>query len=74
MKQELKAFYDKEKDVLYIAKEGEEEEFVEIQPGVNLELDKQRQVIGIEIMQASEVLRHIIEPLHKKINLESLSK
>ena len=66
MKQEFKSFYDKEEDILYIAREGEEKEFVEIRPGVNLELDRDDQVIGIEILQASEVLRDIIKPLYQK--------
>ncbi|MCL0050988.1 DUF2283 domain-containing protein [Dehalococcoidia bacterium] len=58
MKQELKPFYDEENDILYLAREGEESEFVEIQPGVALEFDETRQIIGIEIMQAS------LQPLH----------
>ena len=69
MKQELKVFYDDEKDILYIAKEGEEEEFMEIQPGINVELDKDKQVIGVEILQASEVLREVIEPVRRKIKV-----
>ncbi|MCL0065227.1 DUF2283 domain-containing protein [Dehalococcoidia bacterium] len=59
MKQELKPFYDEENDILYLAREGEESEFVEIQPGVALEFDETRQIIGIEIMQASLQLLHL---------------
>jgi len=66
MKQGLKVFYDEEQDVLYIAKEGEEEEFVEVQPGINIELDGDRQVIGVEIVKASEVLKEVIEPVRRK--------
>ncbi len=66
MKQEFKSFYDKQEDILYIAREGDEKEFVEIHPGVNLELDRDAQVIGIEILHASKVLRDIIEPLYQK--------
>jgi len=69
MKQGLKVFYDEEKDVLYLAKEGEEEEFVEVQPGINIELDGDRQVIGVEIVRASEVLREVIEPVRRKIKV-----
>jgi uncharacterized protein YuzE len=69
MKQEFNSFYDKEEDILYIARGGEEKEFVEIRPGVNLELDRDDQVIGIEILQASKVLRDIIQPLYKKANV-----
>ncbi|MBT9141145.1 MAG: hypothetical protein DDT30_01732 [Dehalococcoidia bacterium] len=68
MKQEFKSFYDKEEDVLYIARQGEEKEFVEIRPGVGLELDGDDQIIGIEILQASKVLRDIIEPLYQTIS------
>lgn len=67
MKQGLKSIYDEESDILYIAREGEEEEFVEIQPNIAIELDKERQVIGIEIMQASVVLKDILEPLQQKV-------
>jgi len=69
MKQGLKVFYDEEQDVLYLAKEGEEEEFVEVQPGINIELDGDRQVIGVEIVKASEVLREVIEPVRRKIKV-----
>jgi len=69
MKQGLKIFYDEEKDILYMAKEGQEEEFIEIQPGINVELDKDKQVIGIEILQASEVLKEVIEPVHRKVKV-----
>ena len=69
MKQGLKVFYDEEKDVLYLAKEGEDEEFVEVQPGINIELDGDRQVIGVEIVRASEVLREVIEPVRRKIKV-----
>ena len=69
MKQGLKIFYDEEKDILYMAKEGQEEEFIEIQPGINVELDKDKQVIGIEILQASEVLKEVIEPVRRKVKV-----
>jgi len=69
MKQSLRSFYDEESDILYIAREGEEEEFVEIQPNVNVELDKEQQVIGIEIIGASEVLKDVLEPLGHKVKL-----
>ena len=63
MKDELRAFYDQKEDILYLAREGEESEFIEFQPGVNLELDSGKRVIGIEIMEASRVLREVIKPL-----------
>jgi len=44
------------------------EEFVEIQPNINVELNKERQIIGVEIMQASVILKDITEPLRHKID------
>jgi uncharacterized protein YuzE len=62
----LKAHYDEVLDLLYLAKEGEEEETVEIQPGLNIELNKSKEIIGIEIFNASKVLKTIIKPLMLK--------
>lgn len=36
-------------------------------PGVNIELNSKKKVIGIEVIQASKVLRAVIPPLAKKI-------
>jgi uncharacterized protein YuzE len=56
--------YDSKSDVLYIVtKKGEEEEFVEVAPGVNVELDEKGEVIGIEIINASNFFKPIAEPL-----------
>jgi len=35
---DFKVFYDDEEDILYLAKEGEEAEVVEVSPGVNEEV------------------------------------
>jgi uncharacterized protein YuzE len=60
--------YDGKSDVLYIvAKKGAEEEFIEIAPGINVELNDKGQVIGIEILNASKCLRHIAKPLYKNM-------
>ncbi len=67
--EKLKVFYDREKDVLSIAKEGIEEEFVEVYPGINLELDKTGNFIGIEIMRASSILKDVFEPIRKKTHV-----
>ena len=49
--------YDPQSDVLYLGvKRGIEEEFVEVAPGVNIELDAKDQVIGVEILNASKVI------------------
>ena len=59
--------YDPSSDVLYVVtQEGEEEEFIEVSPGVNIELDAEGRVIGVEILNASEALSGIIEPLYHK--------
>lgn len=58
--------YDHKIDALYIiAKKGAEDEFVEIAPGINVELNEQGDVIGIEILNASKVLRSVFRPAHK---------
>lgn len=62
--------YDYESDVLYIvAKKGVEEEFIEIAPGINVELDDRGQVIGVEILNASKCLRPIAKPLYKNMQM-----
>jgi uncharacterized protein YuzE len=62
--------YDYESDVLYIvAKKGVEEEFVEVVPGINVELDDRGQVIGIEILNASKCLKPIAKPLYKNMQM-----
>jgi uncharacterized protein YuzE len=59
--------YDPSTDALYVVtREGEEEEFIEISPGINIELDAEGRVIGIEILNASKALGSIIEPLYRR--------
>ena len=66
-----KHYYDKKSDSLYIViKEGEEESFEEIVPGINLELDSKGEVIGVEIINAS---RFINEKYEKKISEKSIA-
>jgi uncharacterized protein YuzE len=46
--------YDKESDSLFIIlKEGEEDRFEEVVPGINLEFDENNEIIGVEILKAS---------------------
>ena len=60
--------YDRKSDVLYIGvKKGAEEEFVEISPGISVELNGKGQVIGVEILNASRILKSVIKPLQKQI-------
>lgn len=50
--------YDKESDSLFIyLKEGEEEGFEEIAPGINIEFNKNGEIIGVEILRASRFLK-----------------
>lgn len=63
--------YDSKSDVLYIVtKKGEEEEFVEIAPGIKVELDENGKVIGIEILNASAFLKPIAKPLYQHIQMD----
>ncbi len=62
--------YDRQSDVFYIGlKSGDEEEYVEIAPGVGVEMDENGQVLGIEILNASKVF----QPIVKSIGQKSLS-
>lgn len=59
--------YDPEADVIafYLGK-GREEEFVEIAPNVAVEYDEKGSVIGIEIINASKVLRPFLRSFEKR--------
>jgi len=55
--------YDPKSDVLYfLVKDGEEERFVEVADGVNVELDQEGQLLGVEILNASRFIRAVIGP------------
>ena len=59
--------YDPTSDVLYIAtRKGLEEEFAEVAPGVNVELDRKGNVLGVEILRASHTLRRFVKSLAKR--------
>ena len=45
-----------------ISLNGEEERFVEVAEGVNVELDQEGQLLGVEILNASRFLRVTIGP------------
>lgn len=62
----LKVHYDPEQDILYLAQKGWEEDSVEIYPGVTLDLDQNGEPIGVEIMDASRLLKPVIAPLMEK--------
>lgn len=51
-----KYHYDKKSDSLFIwLKEGKEDNFEEIVPGINVELDKNNDIIGVEILHVSRL-------------------
>ena len=55
--------YDSQSDVLYfLVRDGEEERFVEVAEGINVELDQEGQLLGVEILNASRLLRAAIGP------------
>ena len=59
--------YDPVADVLYlVTPKGVEAEFQEVIAGVNVEWDEEGQVIGVEILGASQVLKSVLEPLYRK--------
>jgi uncharacterized protein YuzE len=60
--------YDIESDSIQISiKSGREEEYKEIVPGINVEFNKEKEVIGIEILRASRFFKSIVPKLKKKI-------
>lgn len=65
MSDELRILYDKENDVLSFLKDGIEDAFIEIYPGINIELDDKKEFIGIEILNASQVLKDVLKPIQE---------
>jgi uncharacterized protein YuzE len=63
----FKVFYDDQEDILYLAKDGQEEEVVELGPNVNMELDKAGNLIGVEVFQASQLFKDVIKQMDKKL-------
>ena len=63
---EFNVSYDEKEDILYLAKEGREEEVVEIAPGINVELDVKGKFLGVEIFNASKLLKGVIKSIEKK--------
>ena len=61
--------YFEESDVLYyLISEGEEEEAIELAPGVTVELNKEKEIIGIEILEASRFMNtFVVENFQKKL-------
>lgn len=60
-------YYDKNEDVLSLyLKEGKEDNFVEVSPGVSIEFDQRGDVMGIEILNASRVLKSFLKSASKR--------
>ena len=64
---DFKVMYDEKEDILYLAKEGKEEESIEIAPGINMELDGKGNLIGVEIFKASRMFKGVIGRMEKKL-------
>ena len=62
-------YYDQEEDILYLARKGEEEEVIELAPGVNLELDAKGELIGVELLKASELLKDAVVPMAERLKV-----
>jgi uncharacterized protein YuzE len=59
--------YDADEDILALYwKRGTEESFEELAPGVFIEFDKDGNLIGLEIFNASKTLRSAIKPLARR--------
>lgn len=65
--EDFKIFYDETEDILYLAREGEEEEVLEVSPGVNMELDASGKLIGVEIFRASSRFKDVLKQMEKKL-------
>ena len=63
----FKVFYDEEDDILYLGKEGQEEEVIELSTGVNMELDESGKLIGVEVFKASSLFKTIIKQMEKRL-------
>ena len=61
----MKIQYDAQRDLLYIAFHEEQEviaaETITIKPGVHADFDRNGQLIGIELLEASSIVGHKIE-------------
>ena len=64
---DFRVHYDEESDILYIAREGEEHEVVEVSPGVSLEYDQNGALIGVELFHASKMFRDVLGPMERKL-------
>lgn len=72
MKRYLKIYPDKASDILWIVfKKGTSDYYEEIAPGVNVEFDEQKKVIGLEILNISRLLEQNTKTKNEKIYYEA---
>ncbi len=55
-------------NILYLAKEGEEAEVVELSPRVNAELDENGKLIGLEVFKASTLFKDVLKLMEEKLH------
>lgn len=61
-KNKQKIYYDKKTDILwFLVKSGPEFEYKEIAPGISVELGKKGELLGIEILNVSKVIKPLLE-------------
>jgi len=54
----MKIEYDREADALYVQfKEAYVADNIDVEKGISIDLDEKRQIVGIEILDASKILR-----------------
>ena len=59
-----KVVYDEKSDSLYIViSKGRQEGYIELAPNVNLEIGSEGKIIGLEILQASKILKGAKKPM-----------
>jgi uncharacterized protein YuzE len=68
---DFKISYDHEEDILYLGLEGQEEEVVELSPGIHAELDQAGRLIGIEVFKASHRFKDIIKRMEEKLQAQA---
>ena len=62
--------YDAKVDALYIAmKGGPESDVLEVAPGINVELNRKKEIIGIEILNAAQFFKSVLKPLEKRAEI-----
>ena len=66
---DFKAFYDEKEDIPYLAKASEEAEVVEISQGINVELDSNGKLIGVELFRASYIFKDVLKLMERKLQI-----